>query len=88
VPWLTEWITRRKALIPYFGLPNVLAGKHVVPEFVQQDVVADRLGPALVDFLEDSARVNALRECFARLRATLERDTPGLVAQAIADAVK
>jgi len=35
VPWLTEWITRRKALIPYFGLPNILAGKHVVPEFVQ-----------------------------------------------------
>ena len=87
VPWLTEWITRRKALIPYFGLPNILAGKHVVPEFVQQDVVADRLGPALVDFLENPARVSALRERFGELRATLERDTPGLVAQAISDAV-
>jgi lipid-A-disaccharide synthase len=87
VPWLTEWITRRKALIPYFGLPNILAGEHVVPEFVQQDVVPGQLGPALLAFLDDAARVAALRERFAALRATLERDTPGLVAEAIAEAV-
>jgi len=86
VPWLTAWITMRKALIPYFGLPNILAGKHVVPEFVQQDVSAERLGPALTAFLDDPARANALHEQFAVLRATLQRDTPGLVAQAIAEA--
>jgi len=86
VPWLTAWITMRKALIPYFGLPNILAGKHVVPEFVQQDVVAERLGPAVTAFLDDPARANALREQFVALRATLQRDTPGLVAQAIAEA--
>jgi len=86
VPWLTEWITRRKALIPYFGLPNILAGRHVVPEFVQKDVIADRLGPALMGFLDDPARVNLLAEQFAAIRATLQRDTPGLVAEAIAEA--
>jgi len=86
VPWLTEWITRRKALIPYFGLPNILAGKHVVPEFVQEGVVAEKLGPALMAFLDDPARVSALAERFAALRATLQRDTAGLVAEAIADA--
>jgi lipid-A-disaccharide synthase len=88
VPWLTAWITRRKALIPYFGLPNILAGEHVVPEFVQQDVVPEQLGPALLVFLQDAARVGALRERFGAIRATLERDTPNLVAEAIAEAVK
>jgi len=88
VPWLTEWITRRKALIPYFGLPNILAGTHVVPEFVQDDVEPGHLGPALLDFLGDHARVSALRERFAAMRATLQRDTPGLVAEAIAEAVR
>jgi len=86
VPWLTAWITMRKALIPFFGLPNILAGKHVVPEFVQENVVADRLGPALMTFLDNPARVSALAEQFAAMRATLQRDTPGLVAQAIAEA--
>jgi lipid-A-disaccharide synthase len=86
VPWLTEWITRRKALIPYFGLPNILAGKHVVPEFVQQDVVPDKLGPALTAFLDDPARTRELTERFAAMRAILQRDTAGLVAQAIAEA--
>jgi lipid-A-disaccharide synthase len=86
VPWLTEWITRRKALIPYFGLPNILAGEFVVPEFVQSDVHADKLGPALAAQLEDGADQARLRERFAAIRATLQRDTPALVAQAIADA--
>lgn len=88
VPWLTAWITKRKALIPYFGLPNILSGQHVVPEFVQDDVNPQKLGPALMAFLDDAAPVATLRERFAAIRATLERDTPGLVAQAIADAVK
>jgi len=86
VPWLTGWITTRKALIPYFGLPNILAGRHVVPEFVQEDVNAERLGPALMAFLDNPARVSALAEQFAAMRATLQRDTPGLVAEAIAEA--
>jgi lipid-A-disaccharide synthase len=85
VPWLTAWITMREALIPYFGLPNILASRHVVPEFVQENVIADRLGPALMAFLDDPARVSALAERFATMRATLQRDTPGLVAQAIAE---
>jgi lipid-A-disaccharide synthase len=86
VPWLTGWITTRKALIPYFGLPNILAGRHVVPEFVQEDVNAERLGPALMAFLDNPARMSALAEQFAAMRATLQRDTPGLVAEAIAEA--
>ena len=86
VPWMTEWITRRKALIPYFGLPNILAGEFVVPEFVQGDVRADKLGPALAAQLEDGANRARLRERFAAIRASLRRDTPALVAQAIADA--
>jgi lipid-A-disaccharide synthase len=88
VPWLTEWITRRKALIPYFGLPNILAGKHVVPELVQEDVIAERLGPAVMGFLDHPARVREVHEEFAALRAQLTRDTPGLVAEVIAEAAR
>jgi lipid-A-disaccharide synthase len=86
VPWLTEWITRRKALIPYFGLPNILAGRHIVPEFVQKDVVPDQLGPALALYFDKPARASLLQEQFAQIRATLQRDTPALVAEAIAEA--
>jgi len=33
--------------LPYYSLPNLLAGEEIAPEFVQGDVRAESLGPAL-----------------------------------------
>ncbi|MCX8004436.1 MAG: lipid-A-disaccharide synthase [Burkholderiaceae bacterium] len=88
VSWLTEWITRRKALIGHIGLPNILAGERIVPEFVQGEVRAEALGPALAAQLQGGAAVARLRERFAAIRASLTRDTPGQVAEAIVDAAR
>ncbi|MGZ5074945.1 MAG: lipid-A-disaccharide synthase, partial [Usitatibacter sp.] len=32
----TYWLARRQAVLPYFGLPNVLAGEFIVPELLQE----------------------------------------------------
>ncbi|MCX7901076.1 MAG: lipid-A-disaccharide synthase, partial [Burkholderiaceae bacterium] len=88
VSWLTEWITRRKALISHIGLPNILAGERIVPEFLQEDVRAEILGPALAALLEGGAAVARLRERFASIRAALTRDTPARVVEAIVDAAR
>src|SRR5262249_24917361 len=44
---LTYWIVRRLgvAKLANFSLPNLLAGRELVPEFVQADVRANVLGP-------------------------------------------
>jgi lipid-A-disaccharide synthase len=85
VPPLTEWITLRQAVIPYFGLPNVLEGRFTVPEFLQEAVEAGRLARAVRRYLDAPAACDELRERFARQHEALLRDTPALVAQAIID---
>jgi lipid-A-disaccharide synthase len=85
VPRLTEWITLRQAVIPYFGLPNVLEGRYTVPELLQEAVEPRRIAAAVLRYLGDPAEVARLREHFDRQHEALLRDTPALTAQAIID---
>lgn len=85
VPRLTEWITLRQAVIPYFGLPNVLEGRYTVPELLQEAVEPGRIATAVLRYLNDPAEVAQLHERFDRQHEALLRNTPELTAQAIAD---
>ena len=40
------------ARLPHFSLPNLLAGRQIVPEFVQEQVRPDVLGPAVLAALD------------------------------------
>jgi lipid-A-disaccharide synthase len=85
VPPLTEWLTRRKALIPYFGLPNILAQRFIVPEYLQKDVTPRMLVPAVLRYFDSDQEVDGLRDRFAALHETLLRDTPALFAEAVSE---
>ena len=54
---LSYAVLRRMGIqkLPYYSLPNLLAGAELAPEFVQGDVRAEVLGPALLRALELSA---------------------------------
>lgn len=83
VPWLTAQIMKRQALLPWIGLPNILAGRNLVPEILQERATPENLADALLALLEDeSARVSQI-EAFRVQRARLRRDTPRLIAQAL-----
>jgi lipid-A-disaccharide synthase len=51
---LSYWLVRRLGLsrLPHFSLPNLLAGRQIVPEFVQDQVRPDVLGPAVLAALD------------------------------------
>jgi lipid-A-disaccharide synthase len=83
VPWLTERITLRQAVIPYFSLPNVLLGRFAVPEFLQESVEPLGLARALAHCLAGGPSVQALLHEFAAQHERLRRDTPALTAEAI-----
>ena len=85
VPRLTEWLTLRQAVIPYFGLPNVLEGRYTVPELLQEAVEPARIVRAVLRYLDDANEVARLRERFAQQHEALRCDTPALTAQAIVD---
>jgi lipid-A-disaccharide synthase len=81
---LTAWIVRRKLSIPYVGLPNVLAGRFVVPEFLQDDATPVNLAQALVNLFDDTVVRRRLDALFAGLAQTLRADTGALAAEAVA----
>jgi lipid-A-disaccharide synthase len=74
-PW-TYAIARRVVKIPHIGLVNVVAGKEIVPEFVQDAVVPERVANALEPFLDsENPRRATMIGDLAAVRAKL--GTPG-----------
>lgn len=70
---VTFWLAKQLVKVAHFSLPNLLAGRTLVPEFVQDEVTADRMGPALLDFLAEPARRSLLTSEFGRIQQTLRR---------------
>jgi lipid-A-disaccharide synthase len=83
VPWLTWRIMKRQALLPWIGLPNILADRTVVPEILQDQATPDALAQAIQELLADKGARAAQIEEFRIQRARLKRDTPRLIADAI-----
>jgi len=73
---LTYQIAKRLVTIPYIGMVNVVAGRRIAPEFIQNDVQPGAMADALVPLLDTSSteRATAVAE-LAKVRAAL--GTPG-----------
>jgi len=82
--WLTYQLMRRKHLQPWIGLPNILCRDFVVPELIQHEATPEQLAAATLAWLDAPQRVAALERTFTALHAELQRDTPKLAADAIA----
>ncbi|TAJ76848.1 MAG: lipid-A-disaccharide synthase [Gallionellaceae bacterium] len=80
---LTYALSKRKAYLPYVGLPNVLAGKFVVPEILQDDATPENLAQALLNLVGDKNAVAELEILFGHMYAQLKQDTAHKAAQTI-----
>jgi lipid-A-disaccharide synthase len=85
---LTAWLVRRLKLVKteFFSHPNLLAGRRLVPEFFQEQVRPDVLGPAVLEQLERPDRP-ALVEAFAEIHRTLRRNASERAADAVLELV-
>ena len=81
--WLSWQWMRRKKMLPWVGLPNILLRDMAVPELLQTEATPERLATAALAWLDDPARAAVLRERFVRLHLDLRRNT----AQAATDAL-
>ena len=80
---LTWRMMIRKSYLPYFGLPNILCGRFVVPEIMQDDATPENLAQALLNLLNDQDAVTQLEETFTVLHRTLRQNTAQKAAAAI-----
>lgn len=83
---VSAMLARRMLKIPHVSLLNLLAGRELVPELLQQDCAPDRLATALDALLRDPAAARAQRSGFAATLPLL-RPPAGLPSQAAAAAV-
>lgn len=83
---LTAWIMRSMKLMKadFFSQPNLLAGRQVVPEYLQEDVRPEVLGPALLQQLDRADRAE-LVATFAAIHMTLRQDASARAAEAVLD---
>jgi lipid-A-disaccharide synthase len=81
---VTAFVIRRKLLLPYVGLPNILAGRFVVPELLQEDATVDNLAQAVGNLYDDTVTRRRMEALFAGFGASLALDTGALAAKAVA----
>ena len=80
---LTAHIVRRKLLVPWVGLPNVLAGRFVVPELLQDDASPGNLAQAALNLFDDTVTRRRIETVFERMGRALAVDTGALAADAV-----
>lgn len=85
VPKLTYKLMWPRRYLPYVGLPNVLAGRFVVPELLQQDATPENLAQAVCNLLADKTAMAALEEEFTRMHHGLRQGNVQAAAGAIAE---
>jgi lipid-A-disaccharide synthase len=81
-PW--SWLLMRgMRYLPWVGLPNILAGRYVVPEFLQDEATPENLAQALGNLLVDRQAQAAITRVFAGIHRLLRQDTAQKAAAAV-----
>lgn len=69
--------------VPYIAMANLLVGRELAPEFIQDRCRADLLGPAVLDLLANRERVDEIQSAYRALHGQLRRDAGRQAAAAI-----
>lgn len=83
LPALSWFLMKRMAYQPYVGLPNILAGEALVPEFLQDAATPEALAQSLFALYQDKAQCAQLVERFTAMHRILRQDTASKAANAV-----
>jgi len=82
----TFWIGEKLVKIRTFSLPNLLAGRKLVPELIQPDCTPDKLAAAVNSYLLQDNQ--ALLNEFTHLHELIRCDADKQAAQAVLDVLQ
>ncbi len=80
---VTWALMRRMLYLPCIGLPNILAGERIVPEFIQGAATPGALAEALLALLHDAGAQRRQVERFRAIHDTLRQNTAEKAAEAV-----
>lgn len=81
---LNWWRMKDKGLLPWVGLPNILAREFLAPELIQHACTPENLAQEAEAWLADAPRREAVRQRFVQLHELLRQNTALRAADAIA----
>jgi len=82
--WLTSFLARRLVRIPWVSLPNILAGREVVKELLQENLTPVKLAASLLDLVRNEERKSDYRKAGEAAKESLKgREASRLAARAV-----
>lgn len=81
--WFNYLITKLLARRPFIALPNIIANKKLVPEFLQSAVTVPHLGAAILNYINQPQLTDDLIEEFTKLHQTLRQNADQQAANAV-----
>ncbi|TDB59497.1 lipid-A-disaccharide synthase [Photorhabdus khanii] len=79
----TFWLAKRLVKTPYVSLPNLLSGKELVKELLQEKCQPQKLADELLSLLQGSEKVEALKQTFLHLHESIRCNADEQAAQAV-----
>ncbi len=83
MPPLSWWILKRMNYLPYVGLPNILAGRFVVPELLQDAATPQNLADTAMKLLNDAGQLQEIRQEFTNMHLALKQDAAEKAAEVV-----
>jgi lipid-A-disaccharide synthase len=88
VSWPSFLLIKLFAHVKLFALPNILAGRKLVPEFMQRDAIPEKLGSAVEDFLLHPQKTKSVQTALAGIRSSLRCSADIKAAEAVQKLLK
>lgn len=85
---LSETLIRLFAHVEMYAMPNHLAGRLLVPELVQKDAVAAKLGAAVEAYLAHPEQAESVQAALAQMHASLKQNANARAAQAVIEVMR
>ncbi len=83
MPAISWQILKRMQYQPYVGLPNILAGKFLVPELLQDAATPQALADATLRLLNDADYLQEIKQEFMKIHLSLKQNSAEKAATAI-----
>ncbi len=68
---LNYLLYRPQVKVPYIGMVNIVAGKLIVPEFIQFRACPEKIADYVVEILSDPQKLSAVKQKLSAIRNSL-----------------
>ncbi len=85
---LSEMLIRLFAHVRMYALPNLLAGRMLVPELIQDDATPEKLGAAVETYIAHPEQAESVQLALAQMHSELKQNADARAAEAILGVIR